>query len=231
MSRRSLGNLDEDPDSRDWLRRLNVDERARAEYDLPPLDELEREFDLPVRPPDDEGLTAAATDDGHTGAMVALVPTDADLDRLAVPDGEPRDELHLTLWYLGDAVDLPPDGVDGLRIAARDAASAAPGPAEAPAFGVGLWNWEGEEPSVVLNVGDPDSALRDVREAVGRAGADLLGDWPPVDNHRPWAPHVCLAYTDDLAAIPEALARLGTITFDRLRLAVGPDVYDYPLGG
>lgn len=178
-------------------------------------------------------LTAAVTaaTEEHTGAMVALIPAAADLDRLVVDGGESRDELHLTLWYLGEAADLSPDVVDELRVAAREAASAAPGPAEVPAFGVGLWNWAGDEPSVVLNVGDPDSTLRDVREAVGRAGGDLLGDWPPVYNHLPWAPHVCLAYADDLAVVSEALTRLGTISFDRLRLAVAGDVYDYPLGG
>jgi GNAT superfamily N-acetyltransferase/2'-5' RNA ligase len=57
----------------------------------------------------------------HTGAMVALMlPPDA-AAALATPDGEPASELHLTLAYLGRAVDVDRAAV----LAATQAAAAA----------------------------------------------------------------------------------------------------------
>jgi hypothetical protein len=43
----------------------------------------------------------------HTSGMIALIPSETDLDRLALPDGEPREEIHMTMWYLGDVIDIP----------------------------------------------------------------------------------------------------------------------------
>src|SRR5690349_17325017 len=42
------------------------------------------------------GLTAAGGEP-HTGAMIALLPSEADMERLAVPGGEDDEELHITL--------------------------------------------------------------------------------------------------------------------------------------
>lgn len=43
----------------------------------------------------------------HTGAMVALVPTDVDAAVLDVSDGLPEDDLHITLVFLGPAEEIP----------------------------------------------------------------------------------------------------------------------------
>ena len=48
-----------------------------------------------------DALVAAA--DIANGAMVALVPSQPDLERLALEGGEPLDQLHLALLYLGEA--------------------------------------------------------------------------------------------------------------------------------
>lgn len=42
-------------------------------------------------------------DGAHRGGMIALVPSAADAARLALPGGEPADELHVTLCYFGNA--------------------------------------------------------------------------------------------------------------------------------
>jgi hypothetical protein len=46
---------------------------------------------------------------------------------------------------------------------------------------------------------------------------------------RPWLAHLTLGYTDDHYAPADLVDRTGPVSFDRLRLAVGPDVTDYPL--
>src|SRR6266496_3754845 len=119
--------------------------------------------DLVMHPPagsepdteDEPALTAAASaPDTNTGAMIALVPTGEDLNRLALDGGEPPAELHLTLVYLGEAADISPDMAAEIMDAAEHIQD---GPVEAKVFGAALWNPGSDNPSWVLNVGDnPD---------------------------------------------------------------------------
>lgn len=169
----------------------------------------------------------------HTGAMVALVPSGADLDRLALPEGEPRDELHLTLAYLGDAIDVPQDVRDELLAALQDYAQhELDGPVAAQAFGVAYWNPDGPEPAWVLNVGDElgqtGTTIGDVHAVVEEVTENLVPTLP--DQHSPWQPHICLAYSIT-GVFNDLVERLGPVTFDRLRLAFGGEVQDLELGG
>jgi hypothetical protein len=168
----------------------------------------------------------------HTGAMVALVPSEADLDRLALPEGEPREELHLTLAYLGDAVDITPEVTDALFTVLKDYVDhELDGPIVANAFGVAYWNPSGPEPAWVLNVGDEmgnvGPTLNDVHAVVEEVTENVVPTLP--DQHSPWQPHVCIAYSMT-GIFNDLVQRLGPITFDRLRLAVGGDVRDLGLG-
>jgi 2'-5' RNA ligase len=167
----------------------------------------------------------------HVGAMVALVPSEADLDRLALPGGEPREELHLTLAYLGDAVDIAPEVADALFGYLQEVAAETGGPVVANAFGVAYWNPTGPEPAWVLNVGDDREGagptLADVHGAVEELTENLVPTLPT--QHSPWQPHVCIAYSVT-GVFDDLVQRLGPITFDRLRLAMGGDVRDLDLG-
>lgn len=167
----------------------------------------------------------------HTGAMVALVPSEADLDRLALPEGEPRDELHLTLAYLGDAVDIAPEVADALFGYLQEIAAELGAPIVTNAFGVAYWNPSGPEPAWVLNVGDDSegvgSGLGDAHAAVEEVTENVVPTLP--DQHSPWQPHVCIAYSIT-GIFNDLVQRLGPITFDRLRLALGGDVRDLELG-
>jgi hypothetical protein len=174
------------------------------------------------------------TDTEHTGAMIALVPTDADLDRLALNGGEPRDELHLTLYYLGDAADVAPDVRAAIITSIRDVVDRRDLPeVRGNAFGVAHWNPTSDDPAWVLNVGDVPTDDRDglavVRETISEALADGGVPFTIPPQHTPWQPHVCLAYSsDDLMSAGHA--RLGGITFDRVRVAFGGEVTDVLLG-
>lgn len=168
----------------------------------------------------------------HIGAMVALVPSEADLDRLALPEGEPRDELHLTLAYLGDAVDIAPEVVDALFGYLQEIAVELGAPIVANAFGVAYWNPTGPEPAWVLNVGDDREGdgprLGDAHDAVEEVVESVVPTLPA--QHSPWQPHVCIAYSIT-GVFNDLVERLGPITFDRIRLAMGGAVRDLDLGG
>lgn len=161
------------------------------------------------------------------GGMVALIPSDADLDRLTLDGEEPRDDLHLTLFYLGDEVLTPAQQEDVLREVAHAAEDWSP--VQGNAFGVANWNPESEHPSWVLNVGDAgdEPMLSHIRADVG---SGIAQDFVLPKQHTPWQPHICIAYSsDDL--LDELTARLGPVTFDKVRVAYGRDVYDVALTG
>lgn len=160
------------------------------------------------------------------GGMVALIPSDADLDRLVLDGEEPRDDLHLTLWYLGDDALTEEQQEDVLR--ATSEATEGWSPVAGNAFGVALWNADSEKPSWVLNVGDggDETNLQKIRAAVGMAIAHSF-TLPP--QYTPWQPHICIAYAS--RNLGDALRnRLGPVTFDKVRVAFGRDVYDIELG-
>lgn len=175
---------------------------------------------------DKSSLTAAA--DASTGAMVALVPSAADAARLAVADGEPMDQLHVTLLYLGKAADFSSDTPD--RIVERLEEHAFTGPVVADAFSVGVFNpgdVNDRDPCVVLGLSG--SGLSEVHDWVNQV---LVGDMelPHPDQHRPWVPHVTLAYTDDVSRVGNFTDRVGPVTFDRILVAFAGDYRYIPLG-
>lgn len=87
----------------------------------------------------------------------------------------------------------------------------------------------GSEPCVVLGIGGDqldnlhEVILNTVNGEMNRAGMSLH------PQHRPWVAHLTLLYTDD-ADLSYFTDRVGPVTFDRLRLAFGGDVYDIPFG-
>lgn len=166
----------------------------------------------------------------HTGAMIALVPTDADIKRLAVDGGEAPEELHLTLYYLGKAADYPMDLQD--QINSRIGALAErKWPLQAEGFHVTMFNPQGKEPCVVMGVsnGTTTQALDVVHDLVGDAIEQYVAGKMP-QQHSPWVPHITLEYTKDQGRAEELMDRVGPITFDRIRMAWAGRHIDYKLG-
>ena len=180
-------------------------------------------------------LTAAG---GHTGAMIALVPSQADAQRLALdhPGAEDAAELHLTLYYLGEGADWSENHRNDLTTALRDTAAALSGPVAGRAFGAAHWNADSDQPCWVWSVGDnPDAADGSPGlDAIHRAAISALEqmhrqpDLPA--QHSPWQPHVAAAYSDAPDLLDAMIERLGGITFDRLRVAFAGETTDIPLG-
>ncbi|GGN39540.1 2'-5' RNA ligase/predicted nuclease with TOPRIM domain [Actinoplanes campanulatus] len=172
----------------------------------------------------------------HTGAMVALIPTPEDAARLAVEGGEPAEELHVTLAYLGEAAALGARGrqdvIDGVSTAANGLPQF-----EAEAFALNVFNPPGaqrddgqdRDTCLVLGLsGDPIDAVHDlVAEALREALWSI--DVPP--QHRPWHAHMTLEYTEDLSKLANLVDRIGPVRFDRIRVAFGGEHIDIPLIG
>lgn len=207
-------------------------QRLRERMDAPE-DEYAPE-DRARRP--EPALIAAAE---HTGAMIALIPSAADQERLSVDGGEPVEELHVTLGYLGEAAMIPPELQRAIvqRIAkcVADQVSVI-----GNAFAVAMFNPEtgdgadlvaaGKEPCVVLLISGQQLApfqqyvMHDVSMAFAAAGMEMH------PQHSPWVAHLTLVYTGD-ADLSYFTDRVGPIAFDRVRVAFGGTVVDLPLGG
>lgn len=179
----------------------------------------------------------AAGDDHTSGGMIALMPTAEDAERLAIPGGEPPEELHLTLFFLGDDGSAwTEDQRNELEGILRPLAELYElGPVHAKAFGAAHWNGDGDHPSWVWNVGGAEpgenGGLLKVRACVTEA-LESTHERPELPaQHSPWSAHVCAAYTGDPAFLPELEARLGSVTFDRIRLSFGDEDRDIPLTG
>ncbi len=173
----------------------------------------------------DRKVKAAA--DVHTGAMVALIPTAADAERLAVKGGEPAEQLHVTLAYLGEAADLGARGRQDVTDHVSTVVNGLPR-IEADIFAVSVFNpGPDTERDTCLVWGVTGDILDAVHDLIGETLH--LVDAPLPAQHRPWNAHVTAAYTGDLGRIGELAAKTGPVVFDRIRLAFGGEFVDIPL--
>lgn len=184
-------------------------------------------------------LTADASGSHLSGAMVALLPTEEDAQRLAIEGGEAASELHLTLMYLGKATDFKDEVRQHITDSVANWVRSLP-PVDAVLFGAAHWNAGSDEPSWVWSAGDlreddgPDRPSLTTYHAMACAAVEdaTLGEpgAPELpEPHTPWVAHVCAAYSDDPELLPELESRLGPVTFDRIRVTFGGASTDIPL--
>jgi len=177
------------------------------------------------------GLTAAGRNaDGtpHTGAMIALLPSEVDMARLVVENGEEDEELHATVAYLGDAAKITPEQRNRIIEYVRDAAREVP-IVDADGFSVAAFNQSDandKEPCVVLLLSGKELAR--AYQRFMNVADDALYDMMP-EQHKPWVPHITLAYTDDASIVETLKDREGPIRLDHVRIAFGSEVTDIPL--
>lgn len=207
--------------------------------------------------PTAERTTVSGNDQAeHTGGMVALIPTTKDAAKLAVDGGDPAEQLHLTLAYLGDDVTdwddeivaavhevarkltdpaaveddddqpVPADGHDYRGPGQRD-------PLTLTVFSHSHFNPNGgpddQEPCMVYQFsGDGDlNTVESLHSEVYHGVKDAIGEVNFPEQHARFTPHVTAGYN----LPPDALSYTGPVTFDRLRVALADEVTDYPLGG
>jgi hypothetical protein len=167
-------------------------------------------------------------DEDHTGGMIALVP--ADPGSLAVDGGDPADELHLTLAYLGDDVSQMSNATrEALKAHVAQIAGDI-SPIDGHIMGHALWNPDGgpdgdRDPCSVYQLQN-HPRISDVREwALDGATRHLGADMP--EQHPGFLPHVTAGY----GITPDKLSVAGPVQFNAMRLALGNEVTDYPLSG
>lgn len=179
---------------------------------------------------------AVAAAEVHTGAMIALVPSRADAKRLKLASGEPIDQLHTTLVYLGEADAISAKTRDTLVARLRALVVDAPlVKFDAEGFGVSVFNppghvkEDGKQRDTCLVLQLSGAEIDRMHTLVANATGRIDGLKLP-EQHKPWVPHVTLIYTDEFAEIlPKAALRAGPVTFDALRITFAGDVVDVPL--
>jgi hypothetical protein len=194
-------------------------------------------YAMATPPRDTAGMTSPLTaagnlGDAQTGAMVALIPSATDAQRLVLDPGlgEPLDELHCTIAYLGLAEELGEPVRQELLVWAAEAAEATD-PVPVDAIGPAVLN-PSTEPCIVMLLGGAD--LAEFFEIAISEISDIV-DLP--EQYRPWHAHVSLAYVapeqaaPDLGAKSQFAERTGPATFDVLRVAFAGEIHDFPLGG
>lgn len=167
----------------------------------------------------------------HTGGMIALIPREQDLAALAVDGGDPVDQLHLTLAYLGDDVrDWPEGYAEKLRERVAEEAGRWPSQ-KGRVFAHAAFNPDGgpdgdRDPCAVYLVGD-NVGLSMLRTSFGSLSGQVLGDGMMPEQHEPFVPHITAGYGLELGT----LEHTGPVVFDRVRLALAGENYDFPLEG
>lgn len=176
------------------------------------------------------GLTAAMGQQEHTGAMIALLPSQADMDRLYVLGGEEDDELHVTLAYLGEAAKIPPMTRDRIVESVMRYAHEVP-VVDADGFSVAVFNEQNMDKETCVALLVSGEELSSAKKKLLRDLEDIMYDAPSgmPEQHSPWIPHITLVYTDSTEIAQSLSDREGPIRFDRVRVAFAGEVTDFPL--
>lgn len=158
--------------------------------------------------------------------MIALLPSVADAARLRVQGGEDADTLHVTLAYLGEAVEVGADEV-GVLLQGLQSLAAATAPVVADGFSLDVFNPDTDDSVIVLGL------TGDAVEEIHEGFLDRLGVSVAQIQHqrRPWIPHISLIYTDRFSLVESLVDRVGPVLLDRIVLALGDQWLVFPLRG
>lgn len=166
--------------------------------------------------------------DYSDGIMVALMIPESLGQTLAVPDGQPSTELHVTLAFLGTTQEINDDSDYLLRLlqAVRDVAEQH-GPLSGVLSGTGRFIG-GDGAKDVYYVSADIPGLEDVRyelmEALGTAEIE------PNKEHG-FTPHVTLAYISPDAELPPGRFTKRPVEFEAISVVYGTNTIPVPLGG
>jgi hypothetical protein len=156
------------------------------------------------------------------GAVIVLLP--ADPASIAADDGDPAEELHVTLLYLSDEP-LPPEEYE--RVSEAIASCASMPPIDANISGAGML---GKDAAIVWILESQE--IMDLRSQLKDACAGLMNDAVQFPS---FIPHMTAGYADSVehgqSLLDHVLPMVGdVITLDRLACLNGDDHHEIPLG-
>lgn len=175
--------------------------------------------------PQVEGETKAAVDFSY-GIMVALMIPDTLAATIVMPDGQPADDLHITLAYLGSTEDVEDDSDFLLKLlgAVKDVVIEQK-PLSGFLSGIGRFTGETQD-AFYLSADIP--GLEDLRGKIVEA---LVEAEVPADRTHGFTPHVTLAYLSRDAEIPMQRVEPRAVEFTELAVVYGENVIPVPFGG
>lgn len=168
-------------------------------------------------------------DEEHTGIMVAFLVKEDIAEQLALPNGEPAQDLHCTLAYLGDMQDVEIDDAwrERLRNLLVPIASTAQ-PLHGRVGGLARFapSESSDEASPVIalvNCPGLQEFRRKLVETLDGVGYHIAHDFD-------YTPHITLAYIDPDAPMPVADVPALPLVFDEICLVIGDERHTFPLG-
>lgn len=162
----------------------------------------------------------------NTGAMIALMIPPEIGRQIAVAGGEPVEDLHITLAFLGEASDLSQNVLVDMQ-QSLNAFAASWMPLAGRIAGLGRFDApDGQEAPVIALPDIP--GLPEFRQAL----LALLFErgCPAIQNHG-YTPHITLAYIDASAPMPVEDVPHLNLYFDAICLVVGDERFYFPLLG
>lgn len=160
----------------------------------------------------------AAAVDFTDGSMIAVYPTPAEAEAIARPDGQPAEELHVTLCFLPEA---PDDRLLAQIAGALERIGADYSPLAGAIGGTGEFA-EGPDGAPVIAL--PSVVDLDCLRVAVAGALDTLG--VAYSQNHGWVPHMTLGYGN----VPDREAVLGLpVSFAAVSLIRGTERYDAPL--
>jgi 2'-5' RNA ligase/phage head maturation protease len=157
--------------------------------------------------------------------MIAFyLPQDA-AQALAIRGGQPAEELHLTLAYLGNTSELNPAVKDMVNEAILNLLWQV-SPLEGTISGVGLFNTAEQDETNAFYASFDSPALADLRSCLVQA-LEEAGVSPRSDHG--FTPHVTLAYLPKKVGLPRVELPNEQIKFEQISFCWGEERIDYNL--
>lgn len=179
----------------------------------------------------DEGRAFAAANSvagskeaNHKGLMLALYPPPATANKIAIPKGEPPEELHVTLLYFGDAADKTEADLYRIQTAA-EAVAQKYAPFTAELGGIGRFYTTDSDGNQAFYASVDAPSLPGLRQDLAASLSGLYA------NNHGFSPHMTLAYVKEGASNPIKSWVPIKVRFGALHLMVAGLEKKYPLAG
>lgn len=164
--------------------------------------------------------------EGHSGVMICLYPPEDVAKKFAVEGGEPVENMHVTLGFLGKKNELPDDVMELAEKACKKVA-AKHSKLDGNIGGIGRWAAGKDGDCIYASVDVPGSnELRaDLCAALEEEGI------PPKSNHG-WSAHMTIQYVDPDKVVAVNHVEPVKVSFDSIWVVSGDkDRKEIKLGG